>query len=477
MSQHGVRFLYRVIGGSGTQSRVVRDVMTGSSLYRKDEIGSVFDGMSVALLRRHQLPGRMWDLLELAAAVALVDRFSPRNLQVKMDGQIRSLQRTLHLDLEVRDLEFWECDGVVSLLSELLGWMTSDTWRFSFRQRQDRWRVEKQLVINDYGESSADQIALFGGGLDSLAGIASLIESYGNSRVFGVTTVLRPKIGSAVKSLREAITRFEGGICVDRFVNVPVPVRWFASTIKANERESSLRARNLLYLAVGAVSAYQRDQSTLFLYENGIGALSLPMIPEHVGNRSSKGAHPKTLRLASQLFRLIFNQDVKIENIGVFETKGDALARILASEALNPIAIQTQSCDRTRGLPRGASCGRCSSCLLRLSAFRFLGIDDDGTMVNSPGDKAGHLIPMMLQVERFRRELSEAEDIRLLDSFLGHEVFPYLDLDLGIVATRLGGMGSRYVAEMDHLQAWLIERANAAFTRFMITGDIAATVA
>ena len=125
----------------------------------------------------YHLSDRMLDLLELAAYVYCADRMSSRGSKAAVEYQ--AWARSFHFVIKVRDHFFWSQSDVSACLSRALQFMTGDReYSFTFQaghstQRTDMFDDEQFRI-----ESSKDlDVALFSGGIDSLAGVLNHLET------------------------------------------------------------------------------------------------------------------------------------------------------------------------------------------------------------------------------------------------------------------------------------------------------------
>ena len=220
-------------------------------------------------------------------------------------------------------------------------------------------------------------VSLFSGGLDSLAGLAHhALNSPGGSRILvsGHThNRLAGQQHAQVKLIRSACGR-GSSLASEDVWHVAVPFG-----INSNEvvqEEKSQRTRALLFLAFGAITALQARADTLYVFENGIGALNLPLNATQLGTDNYRGVHPRTLGMAEVLFESILGESIHIGNPFMFVTKAE-MCRSLPETGLADVARETVSCDGyPQRVPNQAQCGSCTSCLLRRQALFCAGLTD-----------------------------------------------------------------------------------------------------
>lgn len=114
------------------------------------------------------LPAISSDLIDIGIAVFVADWLSRRKLSGRPAEVI--------IRLPVRSLDLFSDKQVLEKLEDLLGWFTEDHWKFEFSKRSSMRYVEKQsmLLFEINGEM---EVALWSGGLDSLAGLYSRYKS------------------------------------------------------------------------------------------------------------------------------------------------------------------------------------------------------------------------------------------------------------------------------------------------------------
>lgn len=242
---------------------------------------------------------------------------------------------------------------------------------------------------------------------------------------------------------------------------IRVGIKWGGRS--RNDREHSHRGRVMLFLAAGVGAAIIANTDRLYVCENGIGAISLPMTSDHWGARASKAMHPKTLALFSNLASLVLDRPIVIQNLGLFATKGE-LAQNLDSNHFAAVVQQTTSCDRASYFARGVACGRCTSCILRRVALVAMGYDD-GQVISYETDwlsplarwdsgKFVHLIAMRNQVEELRSAIEYEPNFDSLE-YAFPALFdvvaqaPSLDMNASEIERRLLRLYQTYLREFD----------------------------
>src|SRR6266516_5878736 len=120
--------------------------------------------------RRYHLSALLADCVDLASAIAVADRLSNRKRYQSCSIQIR---------LPVGHSELFGCSPTLQYLQDILYWYTQDQWSFDFPPRSAYGRLaERQLsFLNPSSCDPPTEVALWSGGLDSLAGLYSQLNN------------------------------------------------------------------------------------------------------------------------------------------------------------------------------------------------------------------------------------------------------------------------------------------------------------
>ena len=335
--------------------------------------GFWLDGTAVSRTVFEALPAQSADLLEVALAAYTADRLSTRVYDNKASGQ-----RSFQIRIGVREPAIWNDDTVTDDLRQLLNWVSGDDWNFEFVKRKADFTLaesEKYLFGVPLHEPVA--VSLFSGGLDSLAGLAQhALQRPAGTRVLvsGITNN-RP-----LNAQKNQIKRIKVAL-KHRLANHQLRIRHVAVRFRINNpfkkrEEKSQRTRSVVFLALGAATAFQANTNTLWVYENGLGALNLPLNETQLGVDNYRGVHPRSLRMASELFEKVLGRKIHIENPCLFETKAEMCEHLKSVHLVEAIA-ETVSCDSYPiRIPDQPQCGFCTSCILRRMSIHAAGLDD-----------------------------------------------------------------------------------------------------
>jgi len=342
------------------------------------------------------MPAIVADLIDVASAVHVADRLTPRREDA-----------TYHiaLTLPVRCPDIWGDVMVLDHLRKVLLWFTGDHWTFDFRRYGSLRRASEHAVRLPF-DVEADlpgEVALWSGGLDSLAGLCSRLSSERDSltRYTLLSTGsslymdgVQKKVAADLKKLAKHDA--------DRLMFVRVPIRLTDSGHLA--KNACMRSRGFTFLFMGAACAVLEGQSLLHIYENGVGAINLPYRLSEVDYDHSRAVHPLSLLAMSNLVSCVLDRHFAFSNPFLFQTKA-AMCQSLTDPHLTSLIAKTVSCD-SRHRAAEIQCGYCSSCLLRRQALAVAHIADGGAyLINNtmaqrvPRDGDVHLRAMRHQID------------------------------------------------------------------------------
>lgn len=164
----------------------------------------------------YHLPDRTLDLLELAAYVFGADRCISRG---RIDAvEYHSWSRKINIVIKVRDFDFWSDKKVSECLLDALRFMMGDhglTINFQPNHRTPPTGLFDNEKYRPYVSKNGLKVALFSGGIDSLAGALNLLESSKESLILAShqsnntakknTKITLPSIGAEISKPNPAI--------------------------------------------------------------------------------------------------------------------------------------------------------------------------------------------------------------------------------------------------------------------------------
>ncbi|MBV1710791.1 MAG: hypothetical protein KUA37_02135, partial [Desulfomicrobium sp.] len=117
------------------------------------------------------VPDSFQDLLEIATYVYSADQAIPRGAD-DVDSFGHGWRRDLHFIIPVRKPDFWNGDDIHQALRSTLGFLSDDNYHFEFVKLKEAQAFQGYLKFDDDGRlfGYPEQVVMFSGGLDSLAG-------------------------------------------------------------------------------------------------------------------------------------------------------------------------------------------------------------------------------------------------------------------------------------------------------------------
>lgn len=336
---------------------------------------------------------RVFDLLDIAIVAYTADRLSPRKRRKRIHKDHDGWHRKIAITVPVRDLDFWKQSRTLDLLRNTLRYLTDDVWIIEFEQRGIIPRIsEVQRPLSALAEikvSESSASILFSGGLDSLVGLHRIAGSVDYEHVHAMT--VQSTGSKSVRTASQVLEKYRKTVANRTEIYHDVLQVGIRDLQPNNEeREPSHRTRGFLFLVTGAVAANTREESRLFVCENGIGAINLPLSPDLVGARSTKAMHPAFLKMMEDLISEVIGTKFGILNLGVTQTKAQLLQDLNDDRLLESFRA-TSSCDRASRKAPSEHCGKCTSCVFRTVSVASAGLkkwDDHGD--SSPPSMGDH---------------------------------------------------------------------------------------
>lgn len=333
------------------------------------------------------------DLCEIAAYVYLGDKAVAR-------GRYEKWTRNLSYLVPVRNPDLWE--SVRETLTDTVGTLSGDNVRFNFVPRRDGdGTPEPRPAHDERAFAESDCACLFSGGLDSFAGAAHLIREGRRPLFAGHYS------NHALKGLQSSLMagiRAEFGEDFRHFQYRVAPRRNPRAPHAYARRESSHRARSFLFTSFAAAAAALHGLSEVFICENGVMSLNVPISDARKGSRSTRHAHPLYLSHFNRLIDSLYGRRFSVRNPFSFWTKGEE-ARLLGSTNLYPMIKETVTCwgypNQTARYPHTNHCGYCLPCIVRRVSLTAAGMEgfDDRYLVDVFGPSEGLTEAQLRNVE------------------------------------------------------------------------------
>lgn len=323
--------------------------------------------LNQTLLRN--LPAVYHDLVEIAAYVYAADQAVRRSGQ-DTDTFGARWRQSLHFHVPVRCLDFWQRTDVVSALAEVLSFLGDHFFAFNFYRASNPVEFQQYLDLQapDVSSIQYNQVAMFSGGLDSLAGAIDEIVQERNQVAF-VTHIPTTKNIGIIRRLRKDLDGLAGP-------SLPLHVGVEVNKSKSLGKEYTQRTRSFLFASLGAAVAQMLGLHSLRFYENGVISLNLPVCAQVVGGRATRTTHPRVLAGFSRLFSLVSESNFEVTNPYLWHTKADVVRRII-NAGQGALIARSVSCAHTweRTIEHN-HCGLCSQCLDRRLAMLTAGAYD-----------------------------------------------------------------------------------------------------
>lgn len=275
-----------------------------------------------------------------------------------------SWTREIDLYIPVDNPSLWE--SVCDLIVRMLSFLTGDRWRIYFRGRHpDSKHIIRPKAFPSH--PSFDSICLFSGGLDSFVGAIDLLAS-------GKNPLFVSHYWDASTNAQEDCARELGqtyGDMVPRHVRSRVGFP--ANLVRYSKTENTTRGRSFLFFALATIAASGLDRAmTVFVPENGLISLNVPLDPLRIGAWSTRTTHPFYMSMWTDLSHRL-GQTITWLNPFRFYTKGEMLTECANIDFLQRHLSETVSCSsiakaRWRKLPH-QHCGHCVPCLIRRGAI------------------------------------------------------------------------------------------------------------
>lgn len=315
------------------------------------------------------IPAIVMDMLEIGSYVYCADQSVGRGGKVsRHEGH--QWRRNFHFEIPVRKLEIWDRPAVKDELCEVLGFLSDDYYEFCFRQLTEDVPRDAYFDLDKGGPwFKADEILLFSGGLDSLAGALDEMVNR-DKKVVLVSHRPAPKISKRQIGLREAFKDRGGN--QRNFLHVPV----WVNKDEGLTVDSNQRCRSFLYAMLGASVAVMHKIPKIKFFENGITSCNLPPTEQVIGTMASRSTHPAVLAGYSKLLTAILGAKFTVANPFIYKTKSEVV-RVIKDAGYADLIRFSNSCSHVRSTDSlNTHCGVCSQCVGRQFAILHNGLSD-----------------------------------------------------------------------------------------------------
>jgi len=304
------------------------------------------------------VPPLFHDLLEIATYVYSADQVVRRGAD-DVDTFGDGWRRDLHFVVPVRNPDFWNSRDVQEALCSTLGFLSDDQYQFDFVRLDQDHQFQEYLEFNDtqqmYG--MPEQVVMFSGGLDSLAGAIDEVVNQ-RRRVVLVTHKSTSKLNKRHRVLEEMLAAKSGD-------NVPHRITVRVHKTKGLNHEYTQRSRSFLYVSIGATIARMLGLKSVRFYENGVISLNLPVCAQVVGGRATRTTHPRVMKGFQDIITLVAGEPFIVENPYIWKTKADVV-KIITDAGCHDLIQHSMTCTHTWEMSnQHTHCGGCSQCIDR----------------------------------------------------------------------------------------------------------------
>jgi hypothetical protein len=308
------------------------------------------------------ISARFVDLVEIAAYVYAGDQAVTRQYQ-DTDRFGCDWRQRLHFYIPVREVDFWQSTPVKNALTDVLDFLGDHFFSFDFVKATNPVGYQKYLTSTEGTNylPAYDQIAMFSGGLDSLAGAIDSLKRE-HLRMAFVTHIPTTKNESMLGVLRKELSAMSPAA-------PPLHIGIAVNKAKALGKEPPQRTRSFLFACLGATAAHSLNLSSLRFYENGVISLNLPLCGQVVGGRATRTTHPRVLVGFERLFSLVFENPFQVTNPFLEKTKAEVI-RVITGHGQHALIAKSITCAHTwERTAEQTHCGHCSQCLDRRLAM------------------------------------------------------------------------------------------------------------
>lgn len=316
----------------------------------------------------YHIPPRILDLLEIACYVYCADRYSFRGSREGLE--YHGWGRNMELTIKVRDYEFWRSPDVAQELGEVMAYMTGDeSWSFSFAPGHITPPTSLFDVSGFQPEfCKGTEVALFSGGIDSLAGTVERLQSQDSKICLVSHTSGQPSSKRTQLKLFEALKDAYPGK-LHRYV--------FKCNLRGlRAREESQRSRMFLYASIAFSISRVLGLDRFLVFENGVTSMNFSRREDLINARASRTTHPRVLHGLSHLFSRVSSSPFLIETPYVLKTKADIVGK-LRTLGMGHLIPSSVSCSRTfKTRENTTHCGLCYQCIDRRFAMFACGMEE-----------------------------------------------------------------------------------------------------
>jgi 7-cyano-7-deazaguanine synthase in queuosine biosynthesis len=319
--------------------------------------------------------------------------------------------RRIELHVPVSDPARWA--PFEARLEDAFGRLTYDQLKLTFHPRTVTPSPPRQSRTPS---GDAEAIALLSGGLDSFAGGLELVAS--SPATFFVSHAGAPVTRTAQLAVEPILKQ--------RAAQAQFAAFRAQRRRDFGPREGSERSRTMLFLACAGLLSAALDVQKIYLNENGVLAVHLPLTEARIGSLSTRTASPSFVDSFGDLMSEALEKNLVVHNLLVNRTKPDVVELAVAQGSGNDLArtISCWSIGHTR-----RHCGYCAPCMIRRISTGIHGVQDVSYDHDTFGDEA------IIASHPFARD----NLVQLLDTLKGIATATDEDLELDYPELLNGG--------------------------------------
>lgn len=368
MTSYRVRTQPDAATPTGPEDLLLLDWLPGnpeSTIQLGDRAGSRF-------LNGWRAPREALDLFLFGASVYCMDKSTRR------DSAPDVWTREISAEMPVAEVSSWR-EGQ---WNKTLDFLTGDRWKLlPYSERKSPLDGVRGVPDDVTPVADVDAVSLFSGGLDSLTGVIDLLEEDSDRRLCLISHNEGDQASTAQKALITALRDHYGAdrLEVRSLFLRPAPVSAMQARSLPKARETTTRARSMLFLTAGlALAASVGPNVPVYIPENGFIGINVPLTRARSGSYSTRTTHPKFLSLLRDAADSVGVRN-PILNPFRLKTKGEILAGSKNPDLLRSLAPVSISCSHPEAARYAereqGNCGYCFPCLIRRSSMSHVGWD------------------------------------------------------------------------------------------------------
>jgi len=263
--------------------------------------------------------------------------------------------------------------NICEMLADAMQFVSGDKYSIRTTMRSTGVSLEVGLPKTE----QCDAICLFSGGVDSLAGAIHLLDE--GKKVCLVSHYADPLTISIHDALRTRLEELYPGQVDYR----PCFVRRRRGNKKQtfplpDKVDNTHRVRSVLFVALAAIHADLYDVNRIYMPENGIIGLNIPLDSSRAGALSTRTSHPFLIAKLCDIISSLAGRDTIVINPFLVQSKIEIVSSL--PRTTYQLLEDTHSCAkydmiRWTGQTSIRHCGYCLPCIYRRMAFHNIGID------------------------------------------------------------------------------------------------------